>query len=444
MNHNVPTNPAGGTPPGDDFLSLAQILNILWRRRLMIVLLTLLGLAAGIGYGVVVKPLYRATATVRPGITNFMANGNPERSWRIKDVVRWYRRSMYKTGVREAMGWEPGRLAPLIEAEFIPRGVGVQGGNVVTLTMLHVNQGESKQILDASIKVFNQYAEINSVGNSLSLERKNLQNQINQLANDRDNVDIKKDLLDIAIERARRELEQIDVEERQLVLKVKEHAVLLQQRTDKADRLEAGVGVVDRGLDDMDGVLERMRAKEARQGHRDSLLAQIPETDQLPFLWWQMAQDKTAMTGRLLLSSLELEAKIWDDQLLAVDLRAENKASDLAHQANLLAIRFDLLNRKELVNLTIREKEINRDRTLAQEVVDIDDEIQLLQSRFEVLTSLEKVGSIDVSINPVRPRKSRAAGLLTMAAFMASICLAFTWEYVSRNRSTIFASSTDD
>ena len=105
MNHNVPTSPAGETPPGDDFLSLAQILNILWRRRVMIVLLTLLGLAAGIGYGIVVKPLYRATATVRPGITNFMANGNPERSWRIKDVVRWYRRSMYKTGVADTMGW---------------------------------------------------------------------------------------------------------------------------------------------------------------------------------------------------------------------------------------------------------------------------------------------------------------------------------------------------
>ena len=443
MNHNVPTNPVGGTPPGDDFLSLAQILNILWRRRLMIIVLTLFGLAAGIGYGIIVKPLYRATATVRPGITNYLANGNPERSWRIKDVVRWYRRSMYRTGVGEAMGWQLGQPAPLIEAEFIPRGVGVQGGNVVTLTMLHVNQGESKQILDASIEVFNQYAEINSVGNSLSLERKNLQNQINQLANDRDNVDIKKDLLDIAIERARRELDLIVVEEHQLELKVQEHAVLLQQRTDKADRLEVGVGIVDRGLEDMDGVLERMRAKEARQGQRDSLLAQIPDTDQLPFLWWEMAQDKTAMTGRLLLSSLELESKIWDDQLMAVDLRAENDAADLAHQAQLLAIRFDLLNRKELVNLTIREKEINRDRTLAQEVVDIDDEIQLIRSRLEVLTSLEKVGVIDVSINPVRPRKPRAAGLLTLAAFLSSICLAFAWEYVSRNRSTIFASSTD-
>jgi len=443
VNHNVPTNPVGGNPPGDDFLSLAQILNILWRRRLLIVVLTLLGLLAGIAYGIVVKPLYRATAMVRPGITNFLANGNPERSWQIKDVVRWYHRSMYTSGVQKALGWSPGQPAPLIDADFIPRGVGVQGGDVVTLTLLHVDRAEAMEVLNTSITVFNQNAEINTVGSSLSLERQSLQNQIDQLANDRDNVDIKKDLLDIEIERARRELKQIAVQEKQLELKVREHAVLMQQRTDKAERIDIGVGIADRGLGEMDDVLDRMRAKEARQSERDSLLARVPETEQLPFLWWEMAQDKTAITGRLLLSTLELEAKLWDDQLRVVDLRAENASGDLAHQADMLARRFDLANRSELVSLTIREKEINRDRTLTQELVDIEDEIRLLQSRREVLTSLERVGMIEVSDKPVRPRKARAAGLLTLAAFLGSIGLAFGWEYVSRNRSTIFASSAD-
>lgn len=439
MNHDAPVPAAGGTPPRDEFLSLAEILNILWRRRLLIVLLTLLGLAAGVGYGLVVKPLYRATATVRPGITNYLPNGNPERSWQIKDVVRWYNRSLYASGVRDSLGWTPGGPVPLIDAEFIPRGVGVQGGDVITLNLLHVDRAEARRVLEASIGAFNNYAEINSVGNSISLERSSLHNQIDQLDNDRDNVDIKRALLDIEIERAERELELLAVEEKKLDLKIREQAVVTRQREAKAQELDRGVGGVNDGLVEMGGILERMKAKEARESRRDSVLARVPSPDQLPFLWWEMAQDKTAMTGRLLLSTLELEAGVWDDKLQALDLRAANEADELRHQAELLSARFDLANRRELVRLTIMEKEIDRDRTLEQEMVDIDDQIRLLQSRLDVLTSLEKVGIIDVSENPVRPRKLRAAALLTVAGLLGSVLLAFVWEYVSRNRKTIFA-----
>lgn len=439
MTHDAPVPQAGGTPPRDDFLSLAEILNILWRRRLLILLLTLLGLAAGVAYGLVVQPLYRATATVRPGITNYRPNGDPERSWQIKDIVKWYNRSIYTAGVRDSLGWQPGAKVPLIDAEFIPRGVGVQGGNVITLNLLHGDPEEARSVLEASIGAFNRYAEINSVGNSISLERSNLQNQIDQLSNDRENIEVKRALLDIEIERAKRELEQIKVEEKTLDLRIREHAVLMEQRDLKATELERGVSDVTEGLGEMSGLLDRMKAKEARQSEVDTLLSRVPSTTQLPFLWWEMAQDKTALTGELLLNTLELEAGVWDDKLQAVDLRATNRAEDLRHQAELLSARFDLANRKELVRLTVLEKEINRDRALEQEVVDIEDEKRLLRSRLDVLTSLEKVGVIAVSDGPVRPRKLRAAALLTAAGLLGSILLAFAWEYVSRNRRVIFA-----
>ncbi|HPF36039.1 MAG TPA: Wzz/FepE/Etk N-terminal domain-containing protein [Candidatus Krumholzibacteria bacterium] len=439
MTQDASVPAAGGTPPRDDFLSLAEILNILWRRKVMILLITLAGLAAGIAYGIVVKPLYRATATVRPGITNYQANGNPERSWLIKDVVKWYSQILYAKGVRDSLGWPTGSPVPLIDAEFIPRGVGVQGGDVITLNMLHVDPTEARTVLEASIGTFNRYAEINSVGNSISLARANLRNQIDQFANDRENIDVKRALLNIEIERAQRELEQIKVEEKVLDLKIREHAVLMEQRAQKADELEAGVGDVTRGLEEMNGLLDRLQQKEARESARDSLLAAAPADGVLPLPWWELLQDKTAMTGELLVKSLELEAEVWDDKLQAVDLRATNRAEDLRHQASLLTQRFDLANRKELVRLKIMEKELNRDRALEQEVVDIDDEIRLLQSRLDVLTSLEKVGEIAVTDKPVRPRKSRAAGLLTAAALFGGVVLAFVWEYVERNRRTIFA-----
>ena len=250
---------------------------------------------------------------------------------------------------------------------------------------------------------------------------------------------MKRALLNIEIERAQRELEQIKVEEKVLDLKIREHAVLMEQRALKADELESGVGDVTRGLEEMNGLLDRLQRKEARESARDSLLAAAPADGVQPLPWWELLQDKTAMTGELLVKSLELEAEVWDDKLQAVDLRATNRAEDLRHQASLLTQRFDLANRKELVRLKIMEKELNRDRALEQEVVDIDDEIRLLQSRLDVLTSLEKVGEIAVTDKPVRPRKSRAAGLLTAAALFGGLVLAFVWEYVERNRRTIFA-----
>ena len=432
-------NQTGMTPPADQFLSLAQILNILWRRKMMILLMTLLGLAAGIVYGIVTPPLYRATATVRPGITNFNANGNPERAWHLKDIVRWYKSGLYADGVREALGWESTVRAPIIQAEFIPRGVGVQGGDVVTLTLMHVDGPEAKQILDTTVDAFNSYAEINSVGSSISLARSSLQSQIDKLANDREDVEVKKALLDIEIERTRNELRQVEVEEQALELKIAEHEATQTSRARKAGALEEGVSETETELGEMDHILDRMEIKQERQDVRDSLMTMAPPLDTASYPWWEMAEDKTATTGRLLLSTLNLQRSIWQQRVQAVELRSEVEIAELAHRAELLTQSFDLANRRKLVELTIREQEIRRDRALAQEIVNIEDDIKLIQSQLVVLTSLEKIGVNQVTDNPVRPRKSRAAGLLTLAGLIGSIGLAFVVEYGSLNRQVIFA-----
>ena len=432
-------NQSGSMTPEDQFLSLAQVLNILWRRRLMILLLTLLGLVAGIVYGLVTPPLYRATATVRPGITNFNANGNPERAWHLKDIVRWYKSGLYDESVRSVMGWDASRPAPSIEAEFIPRGVGVQGGDVVTLTLLHVDGAEARQVLDASVAAFNSYAEVNSVGSSISLARSSLRSQIDKLDNDREDVEVKKALLDIEIERTRNELLLVEVEEQALDLKIAEHEATQASRNLKASTLEEGVSENETELGEMDHILDRMEVKQVRQDVRDSLMTAAPNPTVSPYPWWELVEDKTATTGRLLLSTLGLQRSIWQQRVDAVELRSEVEIAELAHRAELLTQSFDLANRRKLVELTIREQEIRRDRALAQEIVNIDDDIKLIESQLDVLISLEKIGVNQVTEKPVRPRKARAAALLTMAGLIGAIGLAFVSEYASRNRGVIFA-----
>ena len=83
----------------------------------------------------------------------------------------------------------------------------------------------------------------------------------------------------------------------------------------------------------------------------------------------------------------------------------------------------------------------NRDKALTQELSAIDDQQRDLESKLDVLTSLEKIGTTTVSERPVRPRRLRVLILLTLAGLLAGFVLAFVREYVARNRNVIFARS---
>ena len=82
-------------PPEGGGLSLNDILNILWRRKSLIIVISLAGAALGIVYGMLVTPLHLATATVQPGITRYDANALPVREWPIKDIEQWFRGGRY-------------------------------------------------------------------------------------------------------------------------------------------------------------------------------------------------------------------------------------------------------------------------------------------------------------------------------------------------------------
>ena len=80
--------------------TLPSLLNILFRGRWIIVAITLLGLLAGIGYGIVVKPLYRASAQIRPGIVAYTEQGGPLRGWVREDLVHYFEASLFWQDMR--------------------------------------------------------------------------------------------------------------------------------------------------------------------------------------------------------------------------------------------------------------------------------------------------------------------------------------------------------
>jgi len=149
-----------------EIINLSGILNILWRRRLMILALTLVGFIAGIGYGIVTNPLYRATAQIRPGITGFTPNGGPFRANMIKDVVRWYNTGLYGPELKKIMGLPEDTYRPDISANFIPKAIGIQGGDIITLMTLSESPESAEEILNSSIQAFINFTLADTIGNS--------------------------------------------------------------------------------------------------------------------------------------------------------------------------------------------------------------------------------------------------------------------------------------
>ena len=153
-------------------LSVGGVLNILYRRRLLIVGATALGLAAGIAYGVVVKPLYRATAQVRPGIVAYNAEGGPIRETALEDLVGWFDKKLYWRDLQKQEGFTTTKVAPIIVAEFVPTLNFVAGGDVVTLTNLARSPDRARETLVRSIDSYNNQASLDSLGSSLYLTRR--------------------------------------------------------------------------------------------------------------------------------------------------------------------------------------------------------------------------------------------------------------------------------
>jgi len=148
---------------------LPQVLNILYRGRRIIFYLTLMGVLAGVAYGLFTKPLFRATAQVRPGIVSYSAEGAPIREWALKDIVRWFRTGLFWDSMREVSPFDEAPGPPIILAEFISSGPQSRGGNVITLTNLSPDPLLAVKALKLAIATFNTEASQDSIASTLQL-----------------------------------------------------------------------------------------------------------------------------------------------------------------------------------------------------------------------------------------------------------------------------------
>ena len=400
--------------PGNQAIpTLPMLLNVLWRRRWLILVVTAMGVLAGVVYGVVTEPLYRATAIVRPGIVSYGNEGAPVREWRHKDVVNWFDRQLYWSELREQAFLKDYKIAPRILTEFLPAGgLYQQSGDIIVLEHLAPQPGFAVLIIDEAIATFNRQAGADTAASTLNLTKIGLEEQIAQLRSQQGLLEVEQER--IALQMAMQERSDLRLAGRQA------------QETVAADHQRA-LAVLGGGM--------AARTDSALASKRDHLHGMRRELGAMQEQRTSPAVGQYAQA----VAALDLHA-------FAVQAHADSVRAMVARTGAM--VRHHELQRDEImqqqrlaVQDSLRMLSLAQQRALPLQIARLEHEIRSLEGRQSMLTPLERIGPTQVTERPVRPRKLRAISILTMLAFGSSLFLALVFEYVSHNRAVIFARS---
>lgn len=427
--------------PRDDgaLLTVPGLLNVFYRGRLIIAGLTLLGLIAGIAYGIIVKPLYRATAQVRPGVVSYGADGTPKREWALEDIVNWYSNYLYWKEFKLLPDFKDVSHPPVIDASFIPSLNFVAGGNVITLTNLARDPALAVRTLDRGIRVFNSQAMADSMGSSLHLTLRHGRSVIRKLRHDIEQIDAKADRINLQIAQQERALSLVDLRKQELELDLKTREADNQWIAEAVATTRRDVQTARKRLDEAERVLQVALARE--QDESDSAEGGGGTTDPVSAVLKQTAtREQAGRVGELLMTVNDLTSFISDQTVHADSLTARITANELEIEHIRLQQDIEIAKERADVEQKISELNIALAKDLPHERDVLRSELETEQVKVELISPLERVGTVSVSSKPVRPRKLRAVLILTILAFFGSLFLVLVWEYIRNNRDAITAS----
>ena len=420
-------------------ISLPEFLNIFFRGRWLVLAITVLGVVAGLVYGVVTKPLYLGTVQVRPGIVTYSAQGDPIRGWALKDVVEWFDTKRFWGDMKQREEFKDFKAGPVVKAEFIPIGLQwTPGGNIITLSNLSRSPEQSQLILEQAVLSFNRQAMGEGNDSDIELALGAARLRIEDFRND------------IALLAGEEELTQVDIKSRQGALKLIEAEVrrLGFQRDrfqgDKAWRQKAVKAA------EADLVSTRTRLAQAQRMLEVALAGENnpggvlvgPGGDENPVTNILLTSARREQAGRVveMLDSVgRLERYLFDGQVKIDTLSARIRTIDIALTDLDLAEEVDLVQKRENIMNEISRFEIKLNWDLPHSKVKLENQLATEEIKIQQLEALEQISPILVTNKPVRPRKLRATAILTVLALFASLVLVLVREFYLRNRAAITA-----
>ena len=408
---------------------LASLLNILWRRRLIVLGLPALGLLLGVLYGIFGTRRWEATATIRPGITAFSPDGGPVRHWQLKDITRWYDQQLYRRGLVRRLGLDPG-ARPVIRAEFIAQGLqNLQGGDVITLWTTGTSPELAAAILDTSIALFEAYSEADTVSSQLKLTRDGLLLEVEGLQGRLEAVDRDDATIVLQLEKARADSALVVAEDLGMVLRMDgldRHVEYCERRL--VDLRDDEPRLV-RDLDQVDLALRRLAAGASATGEPADVPAWI--------------RRDAVLDGGDVLEALT-RAKLEVQHAVARNRALQDSMTFVAETKRLERARLEI-DRETTIRARIRAAENTIGDLLLKRAYDIPHKRRDLRTqiherhvRLGTLSPLQRVGETVVSDKPVRPRPLRAIAILVVLGGLAGVVLGFVWDFVWGHRREIF------
>ncbi len=416
---------------GDLEFNLATILNIVWRRRLIVLGLPVLGLVVGMLYGSFGTKRWSATATVRPGITSYSPEGFPVRQWQMKDITTWYDNQLYGQELNARLGLPPG-FRTAIRADFIATGLtNLAGGEVVTLWTTGTSPELARAIIDTSIVLFREYAEGDTLSSQIELTRDGLQLQIKVLETRFVSVDRQEVSLNLKLEQARADSAVVAVLDQELGIDLE----MLDEKIAFLQRRIQGLREAHPGLEKDLAQLDQVIAEVVRRGEGTVDPADIPA--------WARREavlDEGDVLDGLGDLRLRLQQRLRTSEAQQDSLAYELGLARLESERKGIKRAATVASRLREIEQRIGDLELERDYVLPVKRREVRTDISSKQVQLGSLTSLQQVGKTIVSDKPVRPRGLRAAMILVFLGIMGGLVLGFSLDYLLAHRREIFRS----
>jgi len=416
--------------PGQEF-NLASILNILWRRRLIVLGLPLLGLAVGLLYGAFGTKRWSATATVRPGITSFSPDGSPWRQWQLKDITTWFDKELYRQDLVERLELDPD-FRPVIRTEFIATGLtNLAGGEVVTLWTTGTSPDLAAAIIDTSIVLFKEYAEGDTLSSQIKLTQDGLALQIQVL--ETRFLTVTKEEAGLKLQRriARDDSVAVGILDQEFALELEKLGHRQEFYRKRIKGLQESRPLVEKDLAQIETAL--------------ALVASNPDDGPDPESIPAWARRDAVLDGGDVMEGLA-DIRFRLHKQLNRNLAEQDSFN---YELELATLGFSKLEiqRKASVELKVRELEqiigdlsLELDYEIPLQRRELRNEINARQVQLGALTSLQRLGETIISDKPVRPRGARATLILVFLGVIGGIVLGFSAEYLLANRREIFRS----
>jgi hypothetical protein len=257
-------------------------------------------------------------------------------------------------------------------------------------------------------------------------------------------LETEKERLNLGIAEKETGLRLIDAEQQRIELELSKIGKENQFRQEYMEKSEQEARAALASLTEMDETIAMLkRGEKGFVMQRDSLLAKLGEDNVSSWLLTNLFRNDAEAMGALILNGLSVRAKAFRNQARADSLRyllsiTEYLISDLRIQKEI-----ELETQRAEITAEIGDLTLQRDHDLISQGIELQQEIRSRQAQLRALSPLEKIGHVEATKHPVRPRRLRAIVILGFMGLVGSLALALIWEYLIGHKDEILAQSSD-